>query len=115
MLYDFHRDLNLRKPSSCHATYTLSGLRRPSTFIPGVSDGVVGMKDAEGDEVMQSSPFGPSSQISVPMESAGEAEEGGAGSDASGKGREGKELVKSIVLVPEERLGGVPHSTTYSA
>lgn len=112
MLYDFHRDLNLQKPSSCHANYILSGLRQPSTSIPAISGEVVGMKDAEGDEVMQSSPFGPSSQVSVPVENTGESGEREAGSGASGKGRARKELVRNIVLVPEERLEGGPSTTS---
>lgn len=29
MLYDFHRTQNARKPSSVHATYLLSGTRKP--------------------------------------------------------------------------------------
>lgn len=31
MLYDFHRTQNARKPSSVHATYLLSGIRKPVT------------------------------------------------------------------------------------
>ena len=69
----------------------------------------MGMKDAEGDEVMQSSPFSPSS---VSEENAGESGEGDTGSSASGNGRIGKGLVRSIVLVTEERLGGGPPSAT---
>lgn len=89
MLYDFHHDLNLRKPSSCHATYVLSGIQKTSGD-PGSK------KDAEGDEVMGSSPFD-ASQVST-SSFAGNR-------DGKGKGT-GKSVVKSIVLVGEEKLEG---------
>ncbi|KAF8421283.1 DNA polymerase subunit Cdc27 [Tirmania nivea] len=101
MLYDFHHDLNLCKPSSCHATYILSGLRRTldSSSQPPTSGGT---KDAEGDEVMGSIPL-ELSQVS----SVGE----GSGKDGGGRaGGRSKGSVRSIVLVGEERLEEVKAS-----
>lgn len=100
MLYDFHRDLKLKKPNSCHATYILSGLRRTNdSSTPGTAEGKdAGVKDAEGDEVMASSPFELSQGSSV-----GGAGKGGAQEGAGGKG---SGVVRSIVLVPEEKLDG---------
>ena len=97
MLYDFHHDLNLRKPSSCHATYILSGLRRTLDGSPRPPAGE-GTKDAEGDEVMGSSPFELSQASSV-------GEGGGKDGDGSLGGRR-RGFVRSIVLVGEERLEG---------
>ena len=96
MLYDFHHDLNLRRPSSCHATYILSGLRRTldSSPRPPTSEGA---KDTEGDEVMGSSPFELSQASSVG--------EGGSARDGGAEGK-GNRFVRSIVLVGEERLEG---------
>ncbi|RPB29414.1 hypothetical protein L211DRAFT_864068 [Terfezia boudieri ATCC MYA-4762] len=100
MLHDFHHDLNLRKPSSCHATYILSGLRRTldGSSWPATSEGA---KDVEGDEVMVSSPFELSQASSVGNRN------GGGGRGVGGKG---KEFVRSIVLVGEERLEEVKAS-----
>lgn len=103
MLYDFHRDLNLRKPNSCHATYILSGLRSISSSDAG-GKGDDGNGSGNGgadtgvdkDVYMHSSPFELSSQP-TPMEGV----EAGFGDARKGAG-----MVRSIVLVPEERLDG---------
>ncbi|CAG8949317.1 hypothetical protein HYFRA_00004943 [Hymenoscyphus fraxineus] len=59
MLYDFHRSQNQKKPGSVHATYLVSGTKRkedPPATIGGV-------KDEDGDDYMQSSPFMGSSML----------------------------------------------------
>jgi len=97
MLYAFHHDLNLRKPSSCHATYILSGLRwtlDSSSLLPTSER----TKDSEGDEIMDSSPPELSQASSV-------GEKGGKAGDESAGGRR-KGFVRNIVLVGEERLEG---------
>ncbi|KAF8459538.1 DNA polymerase subunit Cdc27-domain-containing protein, partial [Terfezia claveryi] len=100
MLHDFHHDLNFRKPSSCHATYILSGIRRTldSPSWPATNEGA---KDVEGDEVMGSSPFELSQASSVGNRNGG---------GDRGVGGKGKEFVRSIVLVGEERLEEVKAS-----
>jgi DNA polymerase delta subunit 3 len=53
MLFEFHRQQNVRKPGSVHATYLVAGTKRKqaSKTINGNTT-----KDGE-DEYMQSSPF----------------------------------------------------------
>lgn len=53
MLFEFHRQQNVRKPGSVHATYLVAGTKRKqgSKSINGNT-----AKDGE-DEYMQSSPF----------------------------------------------------------
>ena len=53
MLYDFHRQQNSKKPGTIHATYLLSGTKKPEELEP--VDGEI-KKDGE-DDYMQSSPF----------------------------------------------------------
>lgn len=57
MLYDFHRNENAKKPQSVHATYVISGFQKPPAAETPVTNGHA--KDE--DEVMQSSPYLPSS------------------------------------------------------
>jgi DNA polymerase delta subunit 3 len=83
MLYDFHQKQNAKKPGTIHATYLLSGTRRPEDLIPLNSEA---KKDGE-DDYMQSSPFIGSSMPQL--------EEG-----------TGESLVLSITLVREEDLEG---------
>lgn len=53
MLFEFHRQQNVKKPGTVHATYLVAGIKRKraSTTTNGNS-----VKDSE-DEYMQSSPF----------------------------------------------------------
>jgi DNA polymerase delta subunit 3 len=83
MLYDFHHKQNVRKPGTIHATYLLSGTKRPEDPIPLNGDA---KKDGE-DDYMQSSPF-MSSSMPQPEEGTGESS------------------VLSITLVREEDLEG---------
>jgi DNA polymerase delta subunit 3 len=83
MLYDFHQKQNAKKPGTIHATYLLSGTRRPEDPIPPNGDA---KKDGE-DDYMQSSPFIGSSMPQL--------EEG-----------TGESSVLSITLVREEDLEG---------
>jgi hypothetical protein len=57
MLYEFHRNENAKKPQSVHATYVISGFQKPAVSETPVTNGHA--KDE--DEVMQSSPYLPSS------------------------------------------------------
>lgn len=69
MLYDFHKKQNQKKPGTVHATYLISGTKRkeePPATIGGV-------KDVDGDDYMQSSPF-MSSSMPQPEEDQGTGE-----------------------------------------
>ncbi|KAE9371793.1 hypothetical protein N431DRAFT_484249 [Stipitochalara longipes BDJ] len=68
MLYDFHQKQNAKKPGTIHATYLLSGTKRPEDPIPLNSDA---NKDGE-DHYMQSSPFIESS-MPQPEDGTGES------------------------------------------
>ena len=83
MLYDFHQKQNAKKPGTIHATYLLSGTKRPEDPIPLNGDA---KKDGE-DDYMLSSPF-MSSSMPQPEEGTGESS------------------VLSITLVREEDLEG---------
>lgn len=83
MLYDFHQRQNAKKPGAIHATYLLSGTKRPEEPIPLNGNA---KKDGE-DDYMQSSPFMSSSMPQL--------EEG-----------TGESSVLSITLVREEDLEG---------
>lgn len=54
VLYEFHRNENAKKPQSVHATYVISGFQNPQ---PTTTNG----HSNDEDEVMQSSPYMPSS------------------------------------------------------
>jgi DNA polymerase delta subunit 3 len=82
MLYDFYQKQNAKKPGTIHATYLLSGTKRPEDLIPLNGDA---KKDGE-DDYMQSSPFMNSSMPQ--LEGTGESS------------------VLSITLVREEDLEG---------
>jgi DNA polymerase delta subunit 3 len=83
MLYDFHRHQNAKKPGTIHATYLLSGTKRPEDPIALNGEA---KKDGE-DDYMQSSPFIGSS-MPQPEDGTGESS------------------VLSITLVREEDLEG---------
>jgi len=83
MLYDFHQKQNAKKPGSIHATYLLSGTKRPEDLVPLNGDA---KKDGE-DDYMQSSPF-MSSSMPQPEDGTGESS------------------VLSITLAREEDLEG---------
>jgi DNA polymerase delta subunit 3 len=53
MLFEFHRQQNVKKPGTVHATYLVAGAKRkPATTITNGN----AVKDGD-DEYMQSSPF----------------------------------------------------------
>jgi DNA polymerase delta subunit 3 len=54
MLFEFHRQQNVKKPGSVHATYIVAGSKRNS--VAATNNGSSTMKDGE-DEYMQRSPF----------------------------------------------------------
>ncbi|TVY75645.1 DNA polymerase delta subunit [Lachnellula suecica] len=81
MLYDFHNQQNAKKPGSVHATYLVSGTKRPEDRL--ATNGRV-KRDGE-DDYMQSSPL-MSSSMPQPVEDTGETS------------------VLSITLVREEEL-----------
>lgn len=93
MLYDFHQHQNAKKPGTIHATYLLSGTKRPEDPIT-LNGGV--KKDGE-DDYMQSSPFMSSSMLQ-PEDGTGESS------------------VLSITLVREENLegGNIPQFKGYA-
>jgi len=83
MLFEFHRQQNVKKPGTVHATYLVAGIKcRP--VLSTINGNAV--KDGE-DEHMQSSPF-----RSSPILNSEEAIEGNP--------------VLSITLVREENLEG---------
>ncbi|KAK4544326.1 hypothetical protein LTR36_004217 [Oleoguttula mirabilis] len=84
MLYEFHRKQNAKRPGSVHATYLITGTRRPES--PSQTNGAHSQEDG-GDTVMQSSP-------PLPGSSAPQHEE-----DA-----EEPVSVRSVLLVKEEHL-----------
>jgi DNA polymerase delta subunit 3 len=55
ILYEFHRNENAKKPQTVHATYVISGIQKAPEPAP-----TNGHADDE-DEMMQSSPYLPSS------------------------------------------------------
>ncbi|KAJ5648040.1 hypothetical protein N7490_004412 [Penicillium lividum] len=55
VLYEFHRNENAKKPQSVHATYVISGVQNSE---PATANGHA---NEDEDEVMQSSPYMPSS------------------------------------------------------
>ncbi|KAJ5488673.1 hypothetical protein N7539_003563 [Penicillium diatomitis] len=55
ILYEFHRTENAKRPHSVHATYVISGVQKPTA--PPATNG----HTKDEDEVMQSSPYLPSS------------------------------------------------------
>lgn len=83
MLYDFHHRQTAKKPESVHATYLITGTRKPRapTKTNGTQD-----RDGE-DRFMQSSPF----MSSMPVQADGEEEH---------------IPVTSILLAKEEDLDG---------
>ncbi|KAI9724120.1 MAG: hypothetical protein M1812_000839 [Candelaria pacifica] len=83
MLFDFHHQETSKKPGSVHATYLLSGIRRPPD--PAAVNGSHA-KDGD-DDYMQSSPF-----MSSSMPNQDEAEESVS--------------IRCITLVKEENLQG---------
>lgn len=85
MLYEFHRKQNAKKPGSVHATYLLTGTRRPT---PSQVNGSHSQEDGE-DTVMQSSPMLPSSSFPQPDNETAEEE---------------APLIRSIMLVKQEHL-----------
>ncbi|GAQ06112.1 hypothetical protein ALT_3433 [Aspergillus lentulus] len=58
MLYDFHHTENKKKPQSVNATYIITGTRKPQEKD---TNGVHTKNHDDGDDVMQGSPFLPSS------------------------------------------------------
>lgn len=61
MLYEFHRKQNGKKPGSVHATYLISGLKRPTSAT------ITQSQDNDGeDSTMRSSPPLPSSSFQRP-------------------------------------------------
>ncbi len=84
MLFEFHRQQNVKKPGTVHATYLVAGTKRKPA--PAKTNGNV-LKDGE-DEHMQSSPFR-SSPIPNPEETIEDS------------------LLLSITLVKEENLKGM--------
>jgi hypothetical protein len=58
MLFDFHRLENAKKPKSVHATYVITGTPNEGELRPTNGNGMHST-DAEGDEIMPSSPFDP--------------------------------------------------------
>lgn len=55
MLFEFHRNENAKRPQSVHATYLISGIQNPPE--PPATNGHAN----DEDEIMQSSPYLPSS------------------------------------------------------
>jgi DNA polymerase delta subunit 3 len=53
MLFEFHRQQNVKKPGTVHATYLVAGTRRKSLATTNNGNTVKGGED----EYMQSSPF----------------------------------------------------------
>lgn len=82
ILYEFHRTENAKKPQSVHATYVISGVQKPPE--PPATNG-----HADEDEVMQSSPYIPSSMPNQDLTP-----------DSS--------RIASIILAREEDLEGRP-------
>lgn len=64
MLFEFHHNENAKKPQSVHATYVISGFQRP--LEAPTTNGHA--KDE--DEVMQSSPYLPSSMPNREVQSS---------------------------------------------
>lgn len=59
MLYEFHRNENAKKLNSVNATYVISGVQKPPESVPASGDQT---KDGgDEDDIMQSSPYIPSS------------------------------------------------------
>jgi DNA polymerase delta subunit 3 len=61
MLYEFHRKQNSKKPGSVHATYLVSGTKRPATTSSSQDD-----EDMDMESSMRSSPPLPSSSLHRP-------------------------------------------------
>jgi DNA polymerase delta subunit 3 len=87
MLFEFHRQQNVKKPGTVHATYLVAGTKRKPD--PTTTSGSVA-KDGE-DEYMQSSSFR-SSPVPNPEEVPEDVP------------------VLSITLVREENLEGAPNN-----
>lgn len=85
VLYEFHRTENAKKPQSVHATYVVSGVQKPPE--PPATNGHI-----DEDEIMQSSPYIPSSMPNPDSEP------------------ESPRIV-SIILAREEDLEGRPPFT----
>lgn len=86
MLYEFHRNENAKKLNSVNATYVISGVQKPQESVSANGEQT---KDGEDeDDIMQSSPYIPSS---MPTQDAA------VDSTAT----------VSIVLVREEDLDGM--------
>lgn len=60
MLYEFHRNENAKKPSSVNAIYVIAGAQKPPEPLPTNGTQAKDGGDDE-DEIMQSSPYLPSS------------------------------------------------------
>ena len=60
MLYEFHHSENAKKPSSVNATYVIAGIQKPPEPLPSKVAQTNKNGDDE-DEIMQSSPYLPSS------------------------------------------------------
>lgn len=56
MLYDFHHNENNKKPNSVNATYIITGMQQPPE-PPATNGNVTHESDADGDDIMQSSPY----------------------------------------------------------
>lgn len=60
MLYDFHHSENKKKPQSVHATYVITGIQKPQEILNANGAHTENGGD-DGDDIMQSSPYMPSS------------------------------------------------------
>lgn len=93
MLYDFHTTENGRKPNCVHATYIVTGFRKPRPSVKGKGGGDGESKDME----MQCSPFDssfPGTQTTIPSEGEKRKEKGG------------KLMFRVVELCQEEELDG---------
>lgn len=60
MLYDFHHSENKKKPQSVHATYVITGIQKPQEIL-NTNGAHTGNDREDVDDIMQSSPYMPSS------------------------------------------------------
>lgn len=67
MLYEFHRQQNVKKPGTVHATYLIGGTKQVED-----AEAMNGIKKDGEDEYMQSSPF-MSSSMPQPDQGTGES------------------------------------------
>jgi len=85
MLYEFHRTQNAKKPNSVHATYLVTGRKRPQNTHNGVHT------KSEEDTSMESSSMPSSLPMSESQQEAGHI------------------LTTCVTLVREENLEGIFH------